>query len=105
MERRASLSESAKINGTAPGSMVSGSTVPDGTVPGATVADIMWRPPHGWPRDLSRKQRGIRTGLLALVHSAAFTCLLLAGTVLLVVTVAPVVIAGLGLEHLIQDLL
>ncbi|MGH3209648.1 MAG: sensor histidine kinase [Trebonia sp.] len=52
-----------------------------------------------------RDQRGIRGGLLALVHALAFIGLLLAGTVLLVVTVAPVVVAVLGLGHLIQDLL
>jgi signal transduction histidine kinase len=50
-------------------------------------------------------QRGIRGGLLALVRALAFIGLLLAGTVLLVVTVAPVVVAGLGLGHLIQDVL
>jgi signal transduction histidine kinase len=48
---------------------------------------------------------GIRGSLLALVHAAAFLGLLLTGAVLLVVAVAPVVIAGLGLGHLVQDLL
>jgi signal transduction histidine kinase len=49
--------------------------------------------------------RGIRGSLLALVRALAFIGLLLAGTVLLVVTVAPAVVAGLGLGHLIQDVL
>jgi signal transduction histidine kinase len=48
---------------------------------------------------------GLRGGLLALARAAAFTGLLLAGAVLLVVTVAPPVVAGLGLGHLVQDLL
>ena len=89
------MSDSVQINGTVPGSMA-----PSGTAP-----DIMWRPPDGRPRELSGKQRGIRGSLLALVHAAAFIGLLLTGTVLLVVTIAPVVIAGFGLGHLIQDLL
>ena len=50
-------------------------------------------------------KRGIRGGPLALVRALAFTGLLLAGTVLLVVTVAPVAVAGLGLGHLLQDVL
>jgi signal transduction histidine kinase len=49
-------------------------------------------------------RRGTGERLLALVRAAAFTGLLLAGTVLFVVTAAPAVIAGLGLGHLIEDL-
>jgi hypothetical protein len=41
--------------------------------------------------------RGVRGSLLALVRTLAFIGLLLAGALLLVVTVAPVVVAGLGL--------
>ena len=49
-------------------------------------------------------RRGTGESLLALVRMAGFTGLLLAGTVLFVVTAAPAVIAGLGLGHLIEDL-
>ena len=49
--------------------------------------------------------RGIRGSLLALIHAAAFAGLVLAAAVLLVVTAAPPVVAGLGLGHLIMDLL
>jgi signal transduction histidine kinase len=49
-------------------------------------------------------RRGTGESLLALVHAAAFTGMLLAGMVLFVVTAAPAVIAGLGLGHLIEDL-
>ncbi len=41
----------------------------------------------------------------ALAQAFAFIGLMLAGTVLLIVTAAPVVVAALGLGHLIQDLL
>jgi signal transduction histidine kinase len=57
------------------------------------------------PGSLSGRPRGIRGGSLALARAAAFTGLLLAGTVLLIVTVAPLLAAGLGLGHLIQDVL
>src|ERR1700753_3009251 len=50
-------------------------------------------------------RRGIRRSLLALLHARAFFGLLPAGVVLLVVTVAPVVVGGLGLGQLLQDLL
>jgi signal transduction histidine kinase len=53
----------------------------------------------------ARGYRGIHGSLLALVHAAAFTGLLLAGAALLAVTTAPAVLAGLGLGHLIQDML
>jgi signal transduction histidine kinase len=49
--------------------------------------------------------RGVRGGLLALVHALAFTGLLLAGAALLAVTAGPPVVAGLGLGHTIIDLL
>jgi signal transduction histidine kinase len=65
---------------------------------GATAPDTRWRSPV-------RRYRGIRGGLLALVRAAAFTGLLLAGTALLLVTAAPPVVAGLGLGHLIMDVL
>ena len=48
-------------------------------------------------------KRGSVAAPLALV--LAFIGLLLAGTVLLVVTVAPVAVAGLGLGHLLKDVL
>ena len=51
------------------------------------------------------KINGIRGGLLALVRALAFVGLLLAGTALLAVAVASVSVAGLGLGHLIQNLL
>jgi signal transduction histidine kinase len=51
------------------------------------------------------KINGILGSLLALVRALAFVGLLLAGTALLAVTVAPVAVAVLGLGHLIQDLL
>jgi signal transduction histidine kinase len=66
---------------------------------------MTWRAQYAPRGGLSAGHRGIRGGLLALVRAAAFLGLLLAGTVFLVVTVAPVVTAGLGLGHLIQDLL
>jgi signal transduction histidine kinase len=50
-------------------------------------------------------RRGIRSRLAALAQAFAFIGLMLAGTVLLIVTAAPVVVAVLGLGHLIQDLL
>ena len=43
--------------------------------------------------------------LLALARAVAFAGLLLAGAVLLIVAVGPVVLAALGLGHLLQDLL
>jgi signal transduction histidine kinase len=73
--------------------------VSDPTVTGGmTSPDIMWRPP-------ARGHRGMPGSLLALVHAAAFTGLLLAGTVLLLVTATPPVIAGLGLGHLVTNAL
>jgi signal transduction histidine kinase len=78
--------------------------VPGGKLEGM-APDIMWQSPDGWPGQRDRGQRGIRGGPLALVRALAFVGLLLAGTALLVVTVAPVVVAGLGLGHLIQELL
>ena len=66
------------------------------------ASDNTGRSPGGWP---GQQDRGIRRALLALVHALAFVGLLLAGTVLLVVTVAPAVIGGLGLGHLIRDAL
>jgi signal transduction histidine kinase len=48
---------------------------------------------------------GISAGPLSLVQAAAFAGLMLAGTALLVLVVAPVVLTGLGLGHLLQDLL
>ncbi len=54
------------------------------------------------PTTGGRPAKGRR--LLALIRAAAFACLLLAGTVLLAVTVAPLVIAALGGGHLIKDL-
>jgi hypothetical protein len=50
-------------------------------------------------------RRGIRSSLAALAQAFAFIGLMLAGTVLLIVTAAPVVVAVLGLGHLVQDLL
>jgi signal transduction histidine kinase len=105
----ATLSGSIRSGSTVPGGSVTSSTaptrtVPGGTVPGGTVPDIMWRAPYGRPGGLTSGQRGIRGRLLALVHAAAFVGLLLAGTVLLIVTVAPVVVIGLGLGNLVQDL-
>ncbi len=67
--------------------------------------DIMERSPGGGPGQPDRGRRGIRGALLALVRALALAGLLLAGTTLLVVTVAPVVVGGLGLGHLVQDAL
>ena len=47
--------------------------------------------------------RGTGGRLLALARAAAFLGLLLAGTVVLIVTVAPAAAAALGLGHLVQD--
>jgi signal transduction histidine kinase len=49
--------------------------------------------------------RGISAGPLGLVRAAAFAGLLLGEAALLVLVVAPVVLAALGLGHLLQDLL
>ena len=49
--------------------------------------------------------RGIRGSMLALIHAAAFAGLVLAAAALLVITAAPPVVAGLGLGHLVMDLL
>ena len=49
--------------------------------------------------------RGVSAGPLGLVRAAAFAGLLLSGAALLVLVVAPVVLAALGLGHLLQDLL
>lgn len=57
------------------------------------------------PGGLSRRLRGIRGGSLALARAAPFIGLLLAGTVLLIATVAPLLAVGLGLGHLVQDVL
>ena len=74
------------------------SAVSDPTVTeGATAPDARRRSPV-------RRYRGIRGGLLALARAAAFTGLLLAGTVLLLVTAAPPVVAGLGLGPGFQNL-
>jgi signal transduction histidine kinase len=50
-------------------------------------------------------RRGISAGPLSLVRAAAFAGLMLAGTALLVLVVAPAVLAALGLGQLLQDLL
>ena len=68
-------------------------TVTDGRL----SPDIMWRSP-------ARRHRGTVGGLLALARALAFVGLLLAGTVLLAVMVAPLVSAVLGGGHLIKDL-
>jgi signal transduction histidine kinase len=47
--------------------------------------------------------RGVRGGVLALIHAAAFAGLVLAAAVLLVITAAPPAVAGLGLGHLVTD--
>ena len=49
--------------------------------------------------------RGLSAGPLALVRAVAFAGLLLSEAVLLVLIIAPVVLAALGLGHLLQDLL
>jgi signal transduction histidine kinase len=69
------LSGSAKIGGPAPG----------GTAPG--------------PR------QGIRAGLVALARALAFFGLMVTGSVLLILLVAPGVLTALGLGHLLQALL
>jgi signal transduction histidine kinase len=53
---------------------------------------------HGW-------RRGISAGPLSLVRTTVFAGLLVLGAALLVVVVAPMVLAALGLGHLLQDLL
>ena len=52
-----------------------------------------------------RLVRGLSAGPLALVRAVAFAGLLLSGAALLILVVAPVVLAALGLGHLLQDLL
>jgi signal transduction histidine kinase len=62
------------------------------------------RPPDMmWYRHARRRRAG--WSLLALVRALAFTGLLLAGAVLLSVALAPAVIFGLGLGHLIDNVL
>ena len=50
-------------------------------------------------------RRGISAGPLSLVRAAAFAGLMLSGTALLILVVAPVVLTALGLGHLLQDLM
>jgi signal transduction histidine kinase len=66
--------------------------------------DVMRGRADGRPRQGSDRRRGTAAGLLALARALALAGLLLTGSALLVVTVAPVVVAGLGLGHLISDL-
>jgi len=68
-----------------------------------TLRDQRWRGKLEGVGNSDR--RGIRGSLMALVRAFAFIGLMLAGTVLLIVTAAPVVVAVLGLGHLIKDLL
>ncbi|MGH3249329.1 MAG: histidine kinase [Trebonia sp.] len=53
---------------------------------------------YGWPHGVSARP-------LSLVRTAAFAGLMLAGTVLLILVLAPVVLTALGLGHLLQDLM
>ena len=50
-------------------------------------------------------RRGISAGPLSLVRAAAFAGLVLSGTVLLILVIAPVVLTALGLGHLLLDLM
>ncbi len=79
------MSDSAKVSGTAPG--------------------IGERPPDGRPGQRPGSLRGIGGSLRALACALAFVGLLLTGTLLLVVTIAPVMVGGLGLGHLLDDVL
>ncbi len=51
------------------------------------------------------QRRGISAGPLSLVRTAAFAGLMLSGTALLILIVAPVVLIALGFGHLLQDLM